>query len=193
MVLPTHLQPSIAKNISYNNENIGTYESSCDKNDETNTSDDQKDKNWESKLTCWDNVLASAVGGKDPRVILVHLPSRACNDPRQSQAEEHIHWVRASNVSNGVVSGVCVSSCSHWGKSVWQGGSKSHEGDGSDWLSQSDNASKDSGDLSDNGGDHTDHGKSDYEASFSVGIRGWRNDGEEELPANSTEVSQGGS
>ena len=108
-----------------------------------------------------------------------------CNDPRNSKTEEDVDGVASSDVADGVVGVLLVDRGHLAGKGVGEGGSQSNKGDRSHFVFQTNQTTKDAGEISDKNNNESDEDERDEEAGIATQQSGWRNDGEDEFEAKS--------
>ena len=108
-----------------------------------------------------------------------------CNDPRNSKTEEDVDGVAAGDVADGVVRVLLVDRGHLAGEGVGEGGAQSDEGDRSHFVFQTNQTTKDAGEISDKNNNESDEDERDEEAGIATQQSGWRNDGEDEFEAKS--------
>ena len=118
----------------------------------------------------------------------IHGMVDGCNDPRNSKTEEDVDGVASSDVADGVVRVLLVDRGHLAGKGVGEGGAQSNKGDCSHFVSQTNQATKDAGQISNENNNEPDEEKRNKEARVASQQSRWWDDGEDELEAKGEEM-----
>ena len=111
-----------------------------------------------------------------------------CNDPRNSKTEEDVDGVASSDVADGVVRVLLVHRRHLACKRVGEGGAQSNKGDCSHFVSQTNQTTKDAGEISNKNNNESDEDERNKEARIATQQARWWNDGEDELEAKCQKV-----
>lgn len=110
--------------------------------------------------------------------------------PGEAQTQEDVDCVRAGNVSDGRVSVLGATGSGHTGESIREGCSQSHEGDGSNGLTDVKGASQKVSEFSHNKGHKSNERKGHEECGPSIAVGPWGYEGEDQVPSYGEKVEK---
>lgn len=108
--------------------------------------------------------------------------------PGEAETQEDVDCVRSGNVSDGRVSVLGATGSGHTGEGIREGCSQSHEGDGSDGLTDVEGASQKVSEFSHNKGHKSNEHKGHEEGGPSIAVGPWGNEREDQVPSDGKEV-----
>ena len=165
--------------VSWSTELSANRASSNEEANDAKNSADNEDDDGEAERASWHEV---ALWITSSRLI------DGGDQPWESKSQEHVYRVGARHVADGGVSVLLLLSSLHTGESIWQWGTESDESDCSNTWFDTEDASEEVGELTNNEGDKTDNSEGNEEAWNTAEVVSWWNDSEEEFPADGGEV-----